>query len=257
MALIPHTFFPRSLFGGTTMRDLDLFDPFDDLDMQMNQQLNNMFHMLDRPLMAPPIMQKYRVTVDCAGYNPKSLKTEITGDKLVVTGKEGDPAKSPDEDHTHRSFRRTFNLPKLVEKSQMTSFVDNKRGGCTLVIDIPYKMDESGVLDTQMMPKVIDTNDGHKAINMDLKLPVSIDPSKVQVTAKDRDIIIRAEEKNETPNGYSTASFYRRSTMPENADIKHMSCVCHDGNQLSVTAPLVDHALPGAKKAIQIEPKVE
>jgi len=229
---------------------LDLFDPFDELD---RMQFSNMVNWLERPMAAallPKVPQKYRVTVNCAGYNPKAIKCEIAGDKLVVSGKEGGDAKTTGDDHEHRSFKRTFRLPKLVERDQMTSFMDN-RG--TLVIDIPYKMDESGQLDDGLEPQVVDLADGHRAASLNMALPVQhVDPKHVQVTAKDRDIIVRAHDKSETPTSSSSVSFYRRCTMPENADLKDMKCVA-EGNRLVITAPLGDHALPNAHKKIPIE----
>jgi len=253
MALIPHTFFPRSAFDVDLWhrpfdfgpRALDVFDPFDELDMQTNSMVN----WLERPLLPqlaqPRVPQKYRATVDCAGYSPKSIKTEIVGDKLVVSGSEGDAARSADEDHHHRSFKRTFNLPKLVEKEKMTSFMTT-RG--QLVIDIPYKMDTSGQLAADMMPRVVDGQ-----VQLDLQLPTGVDPAHVSVTAKDRDIIVKAEDHSETPNSFSNFYYYRRSTMPENTDMNGMKCV-FDQNKVHITAPIADHAaLKQGKKKIPIE----
>jgi len=227
MALIPHNFFPRNVF------DIDMFDPFDAMD----SQFNSMVHFFDRPLMASPIVpQKYRVTVNCEGYSPKFIKTEILDDKLIVSGSERE-----------NSFQRTFNLPEFVETSLMTSFMD-KRG--TLVIDIPYKM--SGLPMDELMPKMVDLADGRKAARLSMALPTHVDPSHVHVTAKDHDLIVKAQEKTETDTSVSKVSFYRRCTMPENADLKHMRCVA-EGNRLVISAPLADHALPDAHKRIPIE----
>jgi HSP20 family molecular chaperone IbpA len=261
MALIPHTVFPRSMFDVDLWhrpfeygpRALDLFDPFDDLDMQLNSMVN----WLDRPanyaFRQPRVPQKYRVTVDCAGYDPKSIKTSVEGDKLIVSGEEGDEAKDgSDENYSHRSFKRTFQLPKLVEKDKMTTFMT--RNG-ELVVDIPYKMDESGQTADSMWPQVVDTTDGHKQVNLDLQLPANIDPAKVHVTAKDRDIIVKAEDKTESPNGYSKFYFYRRSTMPENTDMKGLKCT-FDNNKLSITAPFYgNNALKDNEQKIPIEHK--
>jgi HSP20 family molecular chaperone IbpA len=245
MALIPHSVFPRSLFGQEFgPRALDVFDPFDEMDMQLYDMVN----WLERPMMTPGMVPlKYRVTVNCAGYDPASIKISFADDKLVVMGNKGDTPKSADEDHSHCSFKRTFDLPPLVEKDKWTSFMD-KSG--TLVIDMPYK--EEGAPMQEVMPKVVDTADGHRAVAMDLSLPVHVDPSHVQVTAKDHDIIVKAQDKTETPNGFSSVSFFRRSTMPDNADIRHMRCTA-DGDRLHILAPLADHALPKSHQRIPIE----
>jgi len=261
MALLPLSFFPRSMFDVDLWhqpmhygpRALDLFDPFDELDLQLNSMVN----WLDRPAIAPrsahpQVPQKYRVTVDCPGFNPKSIKTEIQGDKLIVSGQEGDPNKSSgNEDFSHRSFKRTFQLPKLVEKDKMTSFMD-RRG--TLVIDIPYKMDESGQTAEDMWPQVRDKQDGSKEVSFSLQFPANIDPSKVQVTAKDRDVIVKAEDKTESPDGYSNFYFYRRSTMPENTNMEGLKC-SHENNKLTITAPYMGNALKHDDKKGAIEHK--
>jgi len=259
MSLIPHTFFPRSAFDidlwhqpfPIGSRAMDLFDPFDELDTQLNSMVN----WLERPshlrpeLSQPKVPQKYRVTVDCAGFEPKSIKTEISGDKLIVSGQEGARATNEGEDFSHRSFKRTFQLPALVEKEKMTSFMNNHG---TLVIDIPYKMDTSGQKNEDMWPKIVDTKDGRKEATMRMQLPLNIDPSKVQVTAKDRDIIIKAEDKTETPNNYSKFYFYRRSTMPESTDLSGLKCV-YDNNTLTITAPVNGNALQSSHRNLPIE----
>lgn len=251
MALIPHTSFPRSAFDTDLIhrptdfgpRALDIFDPFDDLDMQ----LDHMIHWLDRPethplhhAPQPKVPQKYRVTVDCAGYNPKSIKTQIVGDILIVKGSEGQHAPSTsEEDYFHRSFKRSIQLPKMVEKDKMTSFMD-KTG--TLVIDFPYREDDSLALSPQdLLPRIVDLPDGHKSINMDLRLPCHVDPKKLQVTAKDRDVIVHAEDKCESPNGVSKFYYYRRTTMPPNTDMKGLKCLFDGDSKMTITAPYHGH----------------
>ena len=36
----------------------------------------------------PKSPQKYRITVNCAGYDPKLIKTEVKSCKLIVSGRE-------------------------------------------------------------------------------------------------------------------------------------------------------------------------
>lgn len=84
----PHTFFPRSQFdlGNWMNQTLDHYDPFDQLDHMMGTNM----HWLQRPsflepmLTAPIVPEKYRITVDCPGYDPKSITTEFKNGKLYV-----------------------------------------------------------------------------------------------------------------------------------------------------------------------------
>jgi len=235
-------------------RALDVFDPFDDLDMQLNSSINWLTRpsFMRDPFEQPRVPQKYRVTVDCAGYEPRNIKTEIRGDKLVVSGTEGAATPNRDEDYAHRSFQKTFNLPKKADPERMTSFMTS-RG--QLVVDMPYKQDEMQMIAGDAMPRITKAPDGHEEVHLDLNFPESIDPSKVQVTAKDRDIIVKAEEKKQTDNGFSQFNYYRRSTMPPNTDMSGLKCV-YDHHKLNVTAPMTHghaHALGHREKPIPIE----
>jgi len=235
-------------------RAMDVFDPFDDLDMQLNSSVN----WLTRPLSLmsefaqPRVPQKHRVTLDCSGFDPASIQTDIKGDKLVVTGKEGESAKSEDEDYTLRSFKKTFKLPPKLEPEHMTSFITN-RG--TLVIDIPYKAEHSAHgIPLDVMPHVVDRGDGGKEVNLDMSLPEDIDPDKVHVTAKDRDIIVKAQDKHKIgEDGFSQSYYYRRSTMPENTDMNGLKCEI-DHHKLKIKAPInPGNALQGGTKDKAIE----
>jgi HSP20 family molecular chaperone IbpA len=72
---------------------------------------------------------------------------------------------------------------------------------------------------------------------MSFTLPENVDPNKVTVTCKDRDLIVRAEDKIEEKDRMSQFSYYKRSTLPDHTDFSKISCSL-DKNKLSVTAPL-------------------
>ena len=99
---------------------LDLFDPFDHLDHQLSRNLQ----WIDRPSflsrlfnsLTPRVPHKYRITVDCVGYSPKSIRTELNKEKtkLVVSAREGvanADNKHEDDDYSIKEFRRTYKLP--------------------------------------------------------------------------------------------------------------------------------------------------
>ena len=120
MSLLSHSFFPRSMFdmdfwnpslaGPST---LDLFDAFDDLDRMMSRNLIWLNEPETLRLSSPkqPVSEKYRITLDCQGFNPNSIKTEIKdNNKLVVSASEGKPSAT--SDYSLREFRKTYDLPK-------------------------------------------------------------------------------------------------------------------------------------------------
>jgi HSP20 family molecular chaperone IbpA len=84
-------------------------------------------------------------------------------------------------------------------------------------------------------------------------VPANIDPSKIQVTCKDRDVIVQAEEKLEKEDGISQTYYYRRSTLPETTNFDDLKCVL-ENNQLSITAPIDENLRQNKRKIpIQIE----
>jgi HSP20 family molecular chaperone IbpA len=246
MSLVPHTFFPRKMFDTDTWLSpfahgqtaLDMFDPFDPLDMQMNNAINWLSrpNFLPQLFQQPPVQQKYRITVDCAGYAPSDIKTEIQGgDKLLVSGQQGSDTKSDKTgDHKYHSFKKTFQLPKDVAVDKLTSFM-TPRG--VLVIDLPYKFDDQGA---HLWPEVVKDAQGKETgVSLNVQLPECIDPSKVHVTVKDRDVVVRASQKFETPCGYSKVHYYRRNTMPESTNMRDIKCTLDDKHKMLVTAPII------------------
>ena len=93
MSLIEHSIFPRSRFGLDNMwlsrpsllepmmpTSLDIFDPFDELDRLMSRNLHWLNQEPVKELgtrLGPRVPEKYRVTLDCAGYESTSIKTEV------------------------------------------------------------------------------------------------------------------------------------------------------------------------------------
>jgi HSP20 family molecular chaperone IbpA len=250
MALIQPSFLPRSMFDmeswygpeslGNGPSTLDLFDPFDDLDRLMGKNLSwlttpSFFGMNQQPKVA----NKFRVTLDCTGYNPKSIKTEIKNGKLFITGCEG--AKHATNDFSMREFRKTFKIPENAETDKLASFLTSNG---QLVVEIPLKHDEmkiaknKGIMD-DTLPRIIDTKDGKKLITMNMALPEHIDPSKISITCKDRDLIVKANDKQETKDSSSSVYYYRRTTLPENTDFNSLKCeIDSQNNCLTLNAPL-------------------
>lgn len=215
----------------------------------MNRNLNwlNMPEFMRLPSTQPLFPKKFRVTTDVAGFSPRSIKTEVSNDKkrLVVSGKEGEPKKTAEEDYSVREFRKSYNLPENVDTNQLVSFVT---ANDKLVVEIPYKETTQG---ENLFPQVVEGEGGKKQVSFDLHLPENIDPSKIKVTCKDRDLIVQAEHKQEQPDSYSQTSFFSRTTLPEATDFKQLKCL-FDKHKLSVCAPVVPE-LETSQRNIPIE----
>jgi HSP20 family molecular chaperone IbpA len=252
MSLIPHSFFPRSMFDmdfwhrpeslGLGPSTLDLFDPFDELDHTIGRNLS----WIDRPDYLssfiphePRVPHRYRIVVDCAGYNPSSIKTKLSDDKrtVTVTGREGEERKG-DEDYLLHEFKKTYQLPENVEADKMVSFMTSAGN---LVIEMPVRREVSRLaFKDEGLPQIVDGENGQKQLQLSLAVPSNLDPAKIKVTCKDRDVIVQAEDKKETPDSTSQVYYYRRSTLPENTDFSSLKCSL-ENSKLSITAPVSAH----------------
>lgn len=257
MSLIPHTIFPRRMMDLNTWMDpmapvisnmptvgslvkqlvapssLEVFDPFDELDTLMSQDID----WLNRPdflmPMQPRVQQKYRITVDCPGFVPlrNAIKTDIKNNVLTVSGRE--ETKAEGTDFHVNEFKKTYNLPDNVEADKMVSFMPYAG---TLVIEMPLK-ETQGQLNKDLFPQIVDTKEGTKAVQMSFGVPKNIDPSKVHVSIKDRDLIVRADEKKKDKDSTSKIHYYKRCTLPANTDFDNLK-VKWDNDKLALSAPL-------------------
>ena len=243
MSLIRHSFLPRSMFDMDSWfhSTLDTFDPYDELDYMVGRNLNwltlpTMFQMRQ-----PKVPRKYRISFNCAGYNPKSIKTEIKDGNLYVHGKE--EQKDENGDYSTKEFRKTYTLPENSEIDKLVSFV-TRQG--QLVVEIPLKEDDPQTMTDDLFPKIVDSKDGGKHVTMKCSLPKNVDPSKLSVTCKDRDLIIKAEDVQENEDQHSRRYFYKRCTMPANTDFNSLKCN-FENNLLTIEAPVhpeLDHMIP-------------
>jgi HSP20 family molecular chaperone IbpA len=208
---------------------LDLFDPFDELDRMIGRNFNwlNKPEFLGQTI--PKIPNKYRVTLNCSGFSPKSIKTEISNNQLIVTGNEGNKENN-NEDFTIKEFRKTFKLPSNTENDKLVSFMTSNGN---LVIEIPLKQDEKTKTQNDLFPKI---SDDKTNVSMNLVLPDNLDPSKLNVVCKDRQLIVKYQNKKETDDTYSDVYFYKQVLLPENTDFNCLKCT-YDKNTLAITAP--------------------
>jgi HSP20 family molecular chaperone IbpA len=261
MSMIPFSFMPRSRFDldpwfrssalpplgfshssalttGTPFSTLDLFDPFEDFDREFGRNL----FWLDKPdffnrpaLSSSMFPRKYRVNVDVSGFNPQAIKTSLNGNRVTVSARDEERFGSGDN-YSVRELKKTYDLPADAELDKVASFVTSNG---QLVIDVPLKSAGSsfpgvGGAGGEFFPKI--SEDG-KSMSLEFNMPDKVDPAKINVTCKDRELIIKAEDKSEKTDASSSYSFYQRSTLPENTDFNAIKCTLNN-NKLSVTAPL-------------------
>ena len=235
MPLIRHSFLPRSMFNMDSwfLPTLDTFDPFDELDHMMGRNLEWLTVPPILQIRQPEVPRKYRISLNCAGYDPKSINTEIKERSLYIHGKEEE--KDENGDFSTKEFRKTYNLPENVETDKLVSFV-TKQG--QLVVEIPLKIeDQEKSTEDDLFPKIIDSKEGGKLVTMKCSIPKNVDPSKLSVTCKDRDLVIKAEDVQENEDKYSRRYYYKRCTMPENTNFNELKCH-FENNLLTIEAPV-------------------
>jgi len=213
---------------------LDFFDPFNSMDRLMGRNLRwlNEPSVLPSRLMAPFVPQKYRITLDCSGFSENSIKTNISGNKLEIKAVEGNPELKDTDNYTVREMRRTYNLPDYVDKEKMVSFMTNNG---LLVVEFPWK-DQTGLSGMNVFPSIDEAN---KKVTMDVLIPENIDPTKIHVTCKDNDLIVKADYrlKNDDGSTRSKIHYLRRTTLPENTNWDTLKCES-DNTKLHISADL-------------------
>lgn len=88
-----------------------------------------------------------------------------------------------------------------------------------------------------VFPKV---NAENNEVSMRMQLPEHVDQSKLSVSNKDGDLVVKLDDKTETPEGGCRAvSYFSQTTMPSKTDFAGLKWILDDkSNVLSVTAPL-------------------
>jgi HSP20 family molecular chaperone IbpA len=220
MSLLPLYRFPRSLFDvddwlnvplssslatPTTPTLLDVYDPFDELDYMLARNVP----WLSRPEILTtsqliPSPSRYRVSVDCTGFSPSSVKTEIKDNKLLVKAHEKIDEKG-NGDYTLKEFQKSYDLPTNALADRMVSFMSS---GNQLIVEIPLQVTPVSS-DSDMSPKIVDNADGTQSVRMEFKVPKNVDPSKIHISLKDRDLIFRCQETIDKPDQYSKFHIYQ------------------------------------------------
>lgn len=215
---------------------LDLFDPFNEMDRLAGRNLR----WLDEPnilpsrLMQPLVPQKYRITLDCAGFHESSIKTNVKGNKLEISAQEGNAAAKDSDNYTLRELKRTYELPNYVDANRLVSFMTNRD---VLVVEIPFK--ETALGTAALLPNI---DEAAKKVSLDVDIPQNVDPSRIKVTCKDNDLIVKADyrEKNDDGSTRSKIHYLRRTTLPENTKFDTLKCEA-DSGKLRISADLGPH----------------
>lgn len=112
--------------------------------------------------------RKHRIIVDCYGFKPSSIRTELKDKQVDVIAYEED--KRSKSNFSIREFKRTFDIPSQAELDKLVAFL-TKNG--LLVIEVPLKPDKQ----FDLLPKV--SEDG-KSVSYNFSVPENFDISKLR-----------------------------------------------------------------------------
>lgn len=176
--------------------------------------------------------QKYRIHIGCTGISPSALKTKVkcVGDQahLIVSGQE-----RRGKEGVTREFKRSFTLPTNVQCKNMCKFVTPAGG---FVVEIPFQ-DTITSLDIDLSTKICKVPEG-RIVMVRVPIPDFVDPAKVQLSLKGRELIVRFEERlAQCGDCVSRVFFYNRVTLPENTNLNQLSAKS-DKHRLIITAPV-------------------
>ena len=255
---------------------LDMFDPFDELDTLMGRNIDWIrkpeFRSI-QPLVQEKVIIfiliyfiqfikhyyfyfyfKYRITVDCPGFESSrnNIKTDVKGNILIVTGH--DEEKLRNGDYSSKEFRRTYELPEGAQSDKMVSFMPMPG---VLIIEVLLNKEKNQFnMKNDLFSKIQDSNEG-KNMSVTFGIPDNIDPSKINVNVKDRDLIIQADDTKTTYDGTSKFHFYKRTTLPADTDFDKIK-VTWDQNKLICNAPMREssraiRSIPIDRKQIEVK----
>jgi len=258
--------FPRQLFDFENFlgQSLDLFDPFDEIDLASHRMQSAL-----QWLQHPPRLQrelcpttghkkrahsdKFRVTLDVHGYKPEDLSVKVVGRKLMIDGKQ---EFRDGEDFSVKEMRKSYDIPENASFEHMTSFLTAKG---TLVVEFPL-MSQSKEQDdhhhqlqtyganvkefnfdeffkSAFEPKITDDLEkGGKKINLSLDM-TGFRPDQIQIHLKDHDLVVQAESSSSDKQQTARSYIYKAVTLPPNIDVEHMRSFLHDGKRLMIIAP--------------------
>jgi len=258
--------FPRQLFDFENFfgPSLDLFDPFDEIDLSAHRMQNALQWLQDPPRLQRelcpvtghkkrPHTDKFRVTLDVTGYRPEDLSVKVVGRKLFIDGKH---EVRDGDDFSTKEMRKTYDLPENASLDHMTSFLTAKG---TLVVEFPLitatKERDNHLLEVQKYaqtmkdfnfdeffksafePKICDDAErGGKKIDLSLDM-TGFRPDQIQIHLKDHDLIVQAESSSSDKHHTARSYIYKAVTLPPTIDVDHMRSFLHDGKRLVITAP--------------------
>jgi len=190
--------------------------------------------------------QKYRILIGSTGVSPSALRTQVkcVGDQrhLIVFGPQtgrGMQQGTP--------FKRSFTLPPQVDIKKMSKFVTPM--GC-FCVEFPF-LEVPTSLGIQLRPQICKMPEG-QVVMVRVPIPEFVDPAKVQLQLKGKEIIVRFEERLVNCDIVQRVFYYNRVVLPEGVNVSQLKAKS-DKHRLIITAPVPTQA-KSISKGLRIIP---
>ena len=181
------------------------------------------------------------MTLPCPGVAPDSINAEVVGKNLVVSASSLKQEEA-NEDFSKNEFKKTYQLPENCELDKMISFIVMP-DTCfqSIVIEFPLLIESKKI---SVYPKIVLKADGSHEVVVECNMPQGIDESKVKVSIKDRDLVVKTEEVSGT-------HYFHRTTLPENTDFDNLKCTWENYHKQNVLVCMAPLKVTTAKKQTQ------
>ncbi|CAF1271875.1 unnamed protein product [Didymodactylos carnosus] len=142
MSFIRPSFFRRHLwndpFDNFLGSNFDWYDPFDEYDRSIFPIHTPQLNWIREPerrrastYQRGQSTEKFRVQLNVAGFTPDTVKTNIEGNKLIITAKQEE--RDGDDFHV-REFRKSYDIPEHADKSNLASYITPNN---MLIVELP------------------------------------------------------------------------------------------------------------------------
>jgi hypothetical protein len=201
--------------------------------------------MLPKTTVSKEMPQKYRIAIDCCGFNQQNIRTcvkPINGVYHLIVNCCSSGKQSRGVGMVSTEFRRSYTLPRSCDIKKMVKYMCNG----VFVIEFPLLEQPVLVKCAKLKPTVVKCQ-GQKMVTLRVPIPEIVNRANLQAFVKDRDLILRFEYKIQ-PDTVSRVFCYTKVPLPANCSLNQLKCKLNKKRLLTVCAPVLTTTLPRGQK---------
>jgi len=217
--------------------------------------------MLPKLTVSKEMPQKYRIAIDCVGFNQQNIRTcvkNINGvyHLIVSCCSSSKQSQGVRCETMSTEFRRSYTLPRCCNIKNMVKYMCNG----VFVIEFPLLEQPVLVKCAKLKPTVVKCQ-GQKMVSLRVPISEAVNRANLQCFVKDRDLILRFEYKIQ-PDTVSRVYCYTKIALPSQTNLNQLKCKLNKKRLLTVCAPLLTTKTTAARpimakfRCIHIERKL-